>query len=638
MKLLTPLVILALVAAMFPVAAVAQERAGDDRRPAPAPAAVAPAAADPNLGLYIVALKDPRIVRRVGPPPDIDKLGGSVVADFVTWRVVRLPHAALEQLQKHESVNYIQRVSTGAPGTNTALPATATAVSGDGVAADWAPPTWFSGEYRYDGAGNIKNIGAETAIYADGKATLNSDGSSNAYVYDTAGRLVSATVNHGTSNVETYRYDSFGNRVERKRNSESALPLEINQATNRLKHDEYDRAGNLTGNSAGGRAYVYDSFNQIRGRGESVHYASTFYVYTADDERIGIVDANSYGRWMVRDFEGNVVREFEGALPHNGLPEDASWMWLEDYVYGEGGQQVAARREAELGGTRHFHLDHLGTPRMITNDAGAAFALHDYYPFGLEESNYRQEMERFGHDRPEPKKFTGHEREFLSGTYEAQTSVLDYMHARYYSPHSGRFLSVDPTWESADLGKPQSWNRYAYVMNNPVNMTDPDGKIPIWVEYVMEAFSGDGPMFEAGMSRDADKPPRPQADQGGRKGRAVRTSGAVDGEIVIDGNKYPEAARHIDDAQAAGQPSVITVDRKGASERRRAATSGTPTVPGADRDEYPPAVAKEGGKGSSVRHIRPGDNRGAGGSMGRQLEKFRDNAKVVIKTFWNLVF
>ena len=39
------------------------------------------------------------------------------------------------------------------------------------------------------------------------------------------------------------------------------------------------------------------------------------------------------------------------------------------------------------------------------------------------------------------------------------------------------FVSVDPTWESADLKTPQSWNRYAYVRNNPINRIDPDGRI-----------------------------------------------------------------------------------------------------------------------------------------------------------------
>ncbi|HEV7767319.1 MAG TPA: RHS repeat-associated core domain-containing protein [Thermoanaerobaculia bacterium] len=43
----------------------------------------------------------------------------------------------------------------------------------------------------------------------------------------------------------------------------------------------------------------------------------------------------------------------------------------------------------------------------------------------------------------------------------------------------GRFLAVDPTWESADVTRPQSWNRYAYVENNPINKVDPDGRNPL---------------------------------------------------------------------------------------------------------------------------------------------------------------
>jgi hypothetical protein len=49
------------------------------------------------------------------------------------------------------------------------------------------------------------------------------------------------------------------------------------------------------------------------------------------------------------------------------------------------------------------------------------------------------------------------------------------MHARYYNPTVGRFLSVDP--ELGDPQSPQSWNRYAYVMNNPLNHTDPTGRV-----------------------------------------------------------------------------------------------------------------------------------------------------------------
>jgi RHS repeat-associated protein len=59
----------------------------------------------------------------------------------------------------------------------------------------------------------------------------------------------------------------------------------------------------------------------------------------------------------------------------------------------------------------------------------------------------------------------------------------DYMHARYYSPVLGRFLSVDPVINMKRvMTEPQGWNRYAYVSNNPINKVDPDGRD----EYAMD--------------------------------------------------------------------------------------------------------------------------------------------------------
>lgn len=49
----------------------------------------------------------------------------------------------------------------------------------------------------------------------------------------------------------------------------------------------------------------------------------------------------------------------------------------------------------------------------------------------------------------------------------------DYLHARFRSPLTGRFLSVDPA--APDAHNPQSWNRYAYVFGNPLKYTDPTG-------------------------------------------------------------------------------------------------------------------------------------------------------------------
>ena len=57
---------------------------------------------------------------------------------------------------------------------------------------------------------------------------------------------------------------------------------------------------------------------------------------------------------------------------------------------------------------------------------------------------------------------------------------------------------------------------------------------------------------------------------------------------------------------------------------------GTQPTPDMDRDEYPPAMFKEGGTGSSVRPITSSDNRGTGACMGAQCRGLPNGAKVEI--------
>lgn len=100
--------------------------------------------------------------------------------------------------------------------------------------------------------------------------------------------------------------------------------------------------------------------------------------------------------------------------------------------------------------------------------------------------------------------------------------------------------------------------------------------------------------------------------------------------VVISRAASPQAAQHIQDAQAAGYPSVLTYDPAGRPARRRAALAGIPTVAGMDRDEYPPAVFAEGGAEASVRHIPLSDNRSAGGQMSAQLAGATPGCKITM--------
>jgi RHS repeat-associated protein len=68
-------------------------------------------------------------------------------------------------------------------------------------------------------------------------------------------------------------------------------------------------------------------------------------------------------------------------------------------------------------------------------------------------------------------KFTQKERDNESG--------LDYFLARYYSSAQGRFTSADPLLASGRIEGPQTWNRYAYAINNPLSYIDPTGMF-IW--------------------------------------------------------------------------------------------------------------------------------------------------------------
>ena len=68
--------------------------------------------------------------------------------------------------------------------------------------------------------------------------------------------------------------------------------------------------------------------------------------------------------------------------------------------------------------------------------------------------------------------FTGHERDSGEGS-----SGPGSMHQRYYSPVLARFVSIDPV--AGRVESSQSWNRYSYVLGNPVKLVDPDGRGPL---------------------------------------------------------------------------------------------------------------------------------------------------------------
>jgi RHS repeat-associated protein len=149
--------------------------------------------------------------------------------------------------------------------------------------------------------------------------------------------------------------------------------------------------------------------------------------------------------------------------------------------------EVEAWANGSSGSPSNIHWlvpDHLGTPRIILDQKGslANIKRHDYLPFGEElvaGTGGRTTAMGYAAGDGVRQQFTAKERDAETG--------LDYFGARYYGNVQGRFTSVDPleiAFEPsrakfiAYISDPQNWNRYSYVLNNPVSLTDPDGREP----------------------------------------------------------------------------------------------------------------------------------------------------------------
>ena len=302
---------------------------------------------------------------------------------------------------------------------------------------------WGSGDMSYDGAGNIIQMARA--------------GVTNTFTYDEVSRVVDASVEGW---LESYQYDTFGN-IEYVLTTEPgqtgvAYDPNIDDTTNRIVESvgtDYDAAGNMTLSSLS-YSYDWNPLNQLE-RQVNPSNRQWFHIYTADGERLVTIDwwegvVSRQAVFTLRGLGNQVLSQFELV----GLDQSGNWSRERDYVYA--GSRLLASDDESGSGEAHYHLDHLGTPRLLTDAAGARVSGHDYLPYGAEITTVGTDV----------MKFTGHERDLDTGH--------DYMHARYYHEYLVRFLSIDPKRGLFQI--PQSHNRYSYVTGRPLSYVDPDGK------------------------------------------------------------------------------------------------------------------------------------------------------------------
>jgi hypothetical protein len=159
----------------------------------------------------------------------------------------------------------------------------------------------------------------------------------------------------GTQKTQGYTFDSFGNLTNIAGTSGRATPT--SSATNRLTTAPERPMTPPSLINWNGAVYIYDHFNQMTDMTSGAEHF--FYIYTVDDERVWSYDlVRNLSHWTLRDLGGKVLRDY---LNNNG-----TWGLQTDYFYRDGLLLAAETRT----GQNHYHLDHLGTPRLITSASG----------------------------------------------------------------------------------------------------------------------------------------------------------------------------------------------------------------------------------------------------------------------------
>jgi RHS repeat-associated protein len=232
----------------------------------------------------------------------------------------------------------------------------------------------------------------------------------------------------GANWVQTYGYDGFGNLTSKSTppgSGETTMPSMLS-AKNRLGSASYDLNGNVTAVDTG--TYSYDVENRLVGS----NYASLGISYDEANRRVedgGLYFYSPDGQ-LLATFQENL-----GATPTTHLL--TARIYFGGMIVGEIGNTGSAN------GYSKVLTDRLGSTNPTLPYGGNLTALSAQY-----------------------------QKEFA--TYPKGPGNLGYPMQRYYASGVGRFMTADPA-APGNPSEPGSWNFYAYVQGDPINLNDPEG-------------------------------------------------------------------------------------------------------------------------------------------------------------------
>jgi RHS repeat-associated protein len=265
------------------------------------------------------------------------------------------------------------------------------------------------------------------------------DAQTCSYLHDDLVRI--ASVNCGASKwQQNFTYDPFGNitKTVPVGGTGNSFQPTYSSTTNRITSlpgftPSYDADGNVT--SDGSHNYTWDaSGNSITVDGVALTFDAADRI--VEQNRSGtlteIVYAPTGQKFAVMN--GATLKKAFVALPGN-----------------------AAAVYTSAGLDHYRHSDWLGSTRLTSSPTRTVLSTVAYAPFS----------ETYAPSGTLDISFTGQNPDTTTGDY-------DFLYREY--SNQGRWASPDPAGLAAvDPTSPQSWNRYAYVKNNPLNRIDPTG-------------------------------------------------------------------------------------------------------------------------------------------------------------------
>lgn len=349
----------------------------------------------------------------------------------------------------------------------------------------------FNHTYGWDALGNLAS---RNDAIGSGSSAVN-----EAFVYDSINRLIRYTVTGAVipsgSRTVGVAYNAAGNIL-----TKSDLGTYRYPANGATRPNGLLEARPYTGGSIG---YTYDSNGNVGATtssgtqsGYEAKYASLSYTsFNLPDSSSGLAGSSGVTYKWHYDERHARIKESRGAP---GSLDRVTWMLHPDKANGLGfeqeiGSTISNRHYLSAGGqvvgvltsvgehtsggaatitaSQYWIKDHLGSSGAVTNASGAVTQRFGYDPWG---------QRRFADGRADPtgtlvydypsasdRGFTGHE--------HLDDVGIIHTNGRLYDGRIGRFLQADPLIQ--EWARYQGFNRYSYVLNNPLNATDPTGEI-----------------------------------------------------------------------------------------------------------------------------------------------------------------